>query len=532
MNKKNILETLVLAVVFTSACGKNEMANDENMAEKGYTVPVTVNVTRQGDDATKATYDDGTRKLSFSAGDKLFVSGEHPTVEKFAGALDYDTESGKFSGTITTQNKWTGTADNLFKAASDIEAFLLPAGYESTGYLSVITLSTPEKYDDIVSVNYEQAFALTKAVGVEQLSQESSTIYASGFTLSPNGAILNFTITDLAASTEVAVAFSDDVNSINKSVTTDASGNATFVVGVLGGYTDFKDCNLSINGRAITLGDGSSYALARGKIYNITRSALAAPPGAIDGLFSVSATKQVYFSKGNLQATTTESGISWTWAFAANQWSNVGNAPANNAVNGYHSVSNNGTVDLFGWSTAATYLGIHNSPTSSTYSGDFVEWGSNTDVIAGIGTGWRTLTGGSGGEWEYLFNTRSTTSGIRYAKASVNGEYGVILLPDDWSTSYYPLNSTNTSDAAYTTNLISSSVWTSSLEAHGAVFLPAAGSRKGMSVSNVRSIGCYWSSTPNGDDSARRLYFDSDNVSPNSSYDRYYGYSVRLVKDN
>lgn len=69
MKTKNIFKTLVLAAVLVSACGKNEIADDF----KGYTLPVTVNVTREGDDATKATYNESTRKLEFSAGDKLFV---------------------------------------------------------------------------------------------------------------------------------------------------------------------------------------------------------------------------------------------------------------------------------------------------------------------------------------------------------------------------------------------------------------------------------------------------------------------------
>ena len=54
------------------------------------------------------------------------------------------------------------------------------------------------------------------------------------------------------------------------------------------------------------------------------------------------------------------------------------------------------------------------------------DWGNT------IGSGWRTLTSA---EWTYLFDSRTTTSGVRYAKATVNGVSGVILLPDDWSTS-------------------------------------------------------------------------------------------------
>ena len=88
--------------------------------------------------------------------------------------------------------------------------------------------------------------------------------------------------------------------------------------------------------------------------------------GKLPGAFSVSATKQVWFSQGNLQATTSNYGASWTWFFAENQWDYIGNETANTAINGNGTVSTNGTVDLFGWSTAATYYGIHNSTSNST----------------------------------------------------------------------------------------------------------------------------------------------------------------------
>ena len=62
------------------------------------------------------------------------------------------------------------------------------------------------------------------------------------------------------------------------------------------------------------------------------------------------------------------------------------------------------------------------------------DWGYNAISNAGNqeNSGWRTLTNG---EWSYLLMTRSTASGIRYAKAQVNGINGVILLPDNWNNS-------------------------------------------------------------------------------------------------
>ena len=138
---------------------------------------------------------------------------------------------------------------------------------------------------------------------------------------------------------------------------------------------------------------------------------------------------------------------------------------------------------------------------------------------------WRTLTKE---EWVYVFNTRSTSSGIRYAKACVNNVNGVILLPDDWSASYYSLSNTNSSGASYTDNTISASQW-ATLEQHGAVFLPAAGRRRGTSVYSVGSSGYYWSASYSYENSAYGVYFSDSNLSPEGWNYRDYGQSVRLV---
>lgn len=60
MKTKIIFNTLAFVMLLTTACS-HENINDNN-AKEGYTIPVTINVTRQGDDAaTKATYNDGTK---------------------------------------------------------------------------------------------------------------------------------------------------------------------------------------------------------------------------------------------------------------------------------------------------------------------------------------------------------------------------------------------------------------------------------------------------------------------------------------
>ena len=65
----------------------------------------------------------------------------------------------------------------------------------------------------------------------------------------------------------------------------------------------------------------------------------------------------------------------------------------------------------------------------------------------------------------------------------------------------------------------------------GIVFLPAAGYCNGSSVAGIGTAGFYWSSTGGNSDSARYLLFNHKNVAPSNHYSRFYGRSVRLVRE-
>jgi len=280
---------------------------------------------------------------------------------------------------------------------------------------------------------------------------------------------------------------------------------------------------------------GLEYYYGAEKIFT-TEEIPTPPTGATIGVFTVSETKQVYFSKGNLQYQASTN----TWRFAENQWDYIGNDNSN------ISSSHSGWIDLFGWGTSGYNHGaVCYQPwsTSTSYRDYYAygiytynlndrtgqaDWGCNAISNGGNTTKtWRTLTSE---EWAYVFYTRSTPSGIRYAMAQVNEVNGVILLPDDWSSSNYSLSGTNDSWASYSSNNISKSDWTNRLEANGAVFLPAAGCRYGTIAYNVSSYGHYWSSTAYSEIDAYNLYFNSYGgwYAANSEY-RCNGFSVRLV---
>ena len=257
--------------------------------------------------------------------------------------------------------------------------------------------------------------------------------------------------------------------------------------------------------------------------------------GELNGVFTINASgDKVQFSQGNLQAVCTPADNdgstleSWTWQFATNQYDYVGNAAANNAINGNGSVSAAGAVDLFGWSTSTTYYGINNSSDASDYSGDFRDWG-NLAISNGGNTansGWRTLTRD---EWTYLFTNHT------YGYATVAGVKGIIITPDNYSG---PAIDSNHSDDTnpFARNTIDASTWTSTYVSAGVIFLPAAGFRIPW-IGQVQENAYYWSSTPvNGTNKYAALLGKPNNesiitYSSSGNWTANDGFSVRLVKD-
>ena len=252
-----------------------------------------------------------------------------------------------------------------------------------------------------------------------------------------------------------------------------------------------------------------------------------APTGAIDGVFSVSATKKAYISKGNLQYQASTN----TWRFALHQYDYVGDAYNGNVYENEVKCNNKliaddytGWIDLFGWGTG-------NAPTKHTYdNGDYSswnEWGENNiSNGGGASQGWRTMTAI---EYNYLYNSRT---GNRYAKAVVNGVRGVIFLPNDWNTSYYTLKGYNSPSSYFNDNNISAADWTI-LEEKGAIFMPCGGIRQpGNSIQRIDE-GQYWTSKEYEFSTGSAIGYSWNNSSVGSAggySDKYQGRTVRLIK--
>jgi hypothetical protein len=274
------------------------------------------------------------------------------------------------------------------------------------------------------------------------------------------------------------------------------------------------------------------------------------PEGAINGLFTVNSFgEKVYFSQGNLQYQASTN----TWRFAVNQWDYVGTqipdqyglvgGNVDGSDNSYISENYSGWIDLFGWGTsgyahgAVCYQPWSVSQSVSDYYAYGVynsnlydqtgqaDWGYNAISNGGnsINT-WRALTQP---EWDYVLNIRNTTSGIRYAKAQVNGVNGLVLLPDDWNASTYSLSNANAPNGEYGFNMITISQW-GILENAGAIFLPAAGYRRGTSTFYVSDVGLYWSASHCRYGAVYSMVFGANSLVLDGN-GRSDGFSVRLV---
>mgnify|MGYP003499731854 FL=1 len=237
------------------------------------------------------------------------------------------------------------------------------------------------------------------------------------------------------------------------------------------------------------------------------------------GVFSVSETKQVTFSPGNLQYHSANN----VWSFAEEQWDCIDYSSAD---------TRNGWLDLFAWSTSATNFGTSASTDEDKYSGSFVDWGTNA-IGNDAPNMWRTMTYD---EWNYLLGTRPNASSLK-GVAQVNGVNGLILLPDNWicpAGIAFKSGFHNKSGVDYyaTYQTFTAEQWLK-FEAAGAVFLPACNCRYGFADSGViitHMNGGYWSSTKEDDHYTHCLFFSPMEASVFSCVDTF-SLSVRLVKD-
>lgn len=240
--------------------------------------------------------------------------------------------------------------------------------------------------------------------------------------------------------------------------------------------------------------------------------------------FSVSEEKKVNFAHGNLryQGDVYEG----TWSMAKQQYDVFGEGNVENTEHGSSYVAD--LMDLFCWSTSENYFGVSSyyyyddEDAWPKFQGDFADWGTSSGLINDLGDGWTTL---SKDEWTYLLTQRENAANLA-GLATVAGVKGLVILPDEWNASGLL--------SAYTAE-----EWTT-IEAAGAVFLPAAGQMSTTyedytATTTFTETGAYWTSTPSDEEMdnvthfAYGLTFD-DSQTQMASLSRRTHYAVRLVK--
>lgn len=194
------------------------------------------------------------------------------------------------------------------------------------------------------------------------------------------------------------------------------------------------------------------------------------PAGVLLGKFSVSNTKQVRFSQGNLYWD------SVLYKFEDSQFSSSWNETDH--------------VGLFFWSKDASVARGESywdeaASTSDIFFTNVYSQKANPDFTVNGETGkFRSL---STEEWEYLLKKRKNAAELFKNDVTVCGEEHCLVIAPDICLNNYAFNKTKTSYDA--------SEWATA-EAAGVICLPSAGYRNNKYASDEGDDGFYWTSTP------------------------------------
>ena len=446
-------------------------------------------------------------------------------------------------------------------SGTTFQAYYPASIYESDG---TVTLPSVQKYTATTDNTGKAIFAFTPMYAQSQshsltfqnlcgefrLQLQKSGVHVKAIKITTDKKINGtFTIrtTDDSYCVEAGETYQDGENTVtlncgNVDITTKTDFIISLPCGEYGKF-DITVIDNSYQGCTFPMPPSTTVAIERNHAKTFFRSNNAlkfdtpyAPEGASTSLFSVSSSKKVYFSTGNLQYCA----ATGVWRFA-NPTEVVG---SNNI---YASATYSGWIDLFAYATSGAdtrfppYYCVfwndrdvywHTEPLIGTNIND--DWGhynaiSNGGDEAGM---WRTPTSD---EWDYLMNTRS---GYSYVHAKIdNTTLGLIVFPDGITS--WNFNTTKDQDkwlnSCKNTYACSSAELTAFLNA-GCIFLPYAGQRKitadkgGANPIAYESGFYYYTSDVRymkiKDNTVKN---DGENEAKNRKL--YYGRAVRLVFD-
>lgn len=519
LNAKALMLLLMVALAFgLTQCKKKNIDTITSAAPIGKPVYINLYI----DNGGKHIVYPNTGIVEYSEGDKLYVGNDG----KYIGMLTY--HDGKFGGTIYGPQ----TTDYLH--------FYFVGGLEPGDI-------TPD--EDLLTVGETTSFNVDisdQSSNLPVLSYNHSTQkYTEGLTtygcmLLNKCGLVKFTLTNgtseavkvTGMKTGATINFADPGNPIVANGTKDAI--------TLKSESETEKWAILLPQDAVSAGlaliDGKAYSCDMAAVENnsyITTNTIDNTTPSTDKVFTVSKNGNVVrFSPGNLQYDKRTG----EYSFMEHQYDVVETENLNVGTN----YSRQDIVGLFGWGTG------DNPTMTSEDTLDyevFKDWGDYCGDPTGNSYHWFTL---SEDEWVWLIGIRAEAEpgvtcreGNRFlhARIAVGGKsyYGIIVYPDGYDGgvgSYVYNNYRNVAS-------VSAGDW-SSMEAAGAVFLPAAGVRNGLKVADCNKSGSYWSNTLSSyhiifynDRAVYLLEFMDDlftSMDPSGYTRRIYGKSVRLVR--
>lgn len=542
---KKILTIAALTLTIVACSNDIDEQPTEQPAKTEGTITITAKLAPKSDAGTRAVADNGDNKITVT-----WAKTEHLAILYTVGS-----DKKVADAEITDVDATTGEATISFGVdgstvdgtACQIVYPLAAAKDDKTGVKDAATLLAAQ--DGTLNTNLDVRVG-NGTIHTSPASLDVTTQPATQF------AIFKFTVKDYAGTADVSV------RPLKITI-----GTQEYVITPTAATNELYAALPAISSKGVSFtatgSDSKTYVCAKGNISfaagKYYQTTLKMIPGALPGMFTVDNGKRVWFSQGNLQAVCTSADNdkytkeTFTWQFATNQWDHVGDAAANTKINGKGSVSENGTVDLFGWTVSdLNCYGINNSNIYEDYgassSDKLYDWGKLAITNGGniANSGWRTL---SKNEWDNLFTypyRGSTVNGTNYARytyATINtdgtGVNGIILFPDDVTFAGSEATWGTINNKSSWKTKCSTAQWTA-LAAKGCVFLPLTGYRESHNNDSrvyEHSKGYYWSSSSydNGgiDDYkyAYCVYFYENDFSTAKQKQRYYGMSVRLVRD-
>jgi len=565
MKRISFIVTALLLLTALTQCKKDVQVSP---AIEGNTVDITLNI--KGGGGSRVDVNTATGAVNYESGDKIYVvSGG-----KYVGTLTHNGTC--FGGTITDPT--VGEPLYFYFLGNVTPAEPLVTGVTTTCSVNIsdqterlpVIECAPSNENYVSGLTTFTAMLLNKCALVK-FNVTTSSEAATCIKGMKNKVMVNFLSNGMTPIKEGDGAITLPAGSGERWAILLPQG--AVAAGTVGSAYSEDGFYTGTHGAVPAISENEYLTAGIDVMVNIEINSGEVPTGAICGKFTINGNgDQVYFSQGNLQYNKTTS----EWSFMEHQYDIV-ETDGQDVGEDY---GNQNIVSLFGWGTSGWltdnyfYQPYSTSFLDESYSGYYdwepeeigygygplyieiydlgedyghsytcdydltgnyanADWGVYNSISNGgnLPNRWRTL---NKNEWIYILNERSTTTGQRYAMATVNGINGIILLPDDWNESYYTLNYIGSFDS----NMINVSQW-DVLEQHGAVFLPAAGIRAVDEFNTENHVtmvysggnyGSYWSTSCDLTECcAISVMFNSNGVNANYMDARYNGCSVRLV---